>query len=46
MQILGPLGIYTLMLGSRSEDFFTFIQIGSGHTVTKEFEQQALPSLK
>ena len=29
----GPLWYVLLCCGSRSQDFFTFIQIGSGHTV-------------
>ena len=29
----GPLGYVLWYCGSRSQDFFTFIQIGSGHTV-------------
>ena len=29
----GPLGYVLWFCGSRSQDFFTFIQIGSGHTV-------------
>ena len=33
MQILGFLGMYFEAVVSRSRDFFTFIQIGSGHTV-------------
>ena len=28
----GPLGYVLWCCGSRSQDFFTFIQIGSGHT--------------
>ena len=30
----GPHGYVLWSYGSRSQDFFTFIQIGSGHTVT------------
>ena len=33
----GPLGYVLWCYGSRSQDFFTFIQIGSGHTVIHNF---------
>ena len=32
----GPLGYVLWCCGSRSQDFFTFIQISSGHTVQKQ----------
>ena len=35
----GPPRYVLWCFGSRSHDFFTFIQIGSGHTVSKNAEQ-------
>ena len=35
----GPLGYVLWCCGNRSQDFFTFIQIGSGHTVSKMFKR-------
>ena len=39
----GPLGYVLWCCGSRSQDFFTFIQIGPGHTMMQHFYYLVCP---